>query len=46
MKLDILKAYIKTNLANDFIKLSKSSIDAAILFKQKSNNFLHLYINY
>ena len=42
----MLKAYIKTNLANDFIRPSKSPACAPILFDQKSNDFLQLCINY
>lgn len=46
MKLEILKAYIKLNLANDFIQLFKSYISISILFDQKKNNRFYLYINY
>ena len=33
--LEILKTYIKTNLANSFIQLSKSAIGAPIFFNKK-----------
>ena len=35
IKLKILKTYIKTNLANSFIRLFKSSIEALIFFDKK-----------
>ena len=40
VELEILKAYIKTNLANNFIRPYKFSAGAPILFDQKSNGFL------
>ena len=46
MELKILKAYIKTNLANGFIRPSKLYACALILFNQKSDGFLLLCINY
>ena len=46
LKLEILKAYIKNNLANGFIRLSKSPVGAPILFDKKSNNSLRLYVDY
>ena len=46
MELETLKAFIKTNLANRFIKLSKSPANTPILFKQKSDSFFLLYVNY
>ena len=46
VELETLKAYIKINLANGFIRLSKSPADAPILFKRKSNSFLQLYVDY
>ena len=46
VKLETLKAYIETNLANGFIKLSKSPAGAPILFDQKSDGFLRLCVNY
>ena len=39
VELETLKAYIKTNLANRFIRPSKSPAGAPILYKQKSNSF-------
>lgn len=46
VELETLKTYIKTNLANNFIKPSKSSIDILILFIWKSNSTFYLYVNY
>ena len=46
MELEILKAYIETNLANGFIRPSKSPAGAPILFDRKSNGFFWLYVNY
>ena len=46
VELETLKAYIKTNLANEFIKPSKSPADAPILFNRKSDGFFQLCINY
>ena len=46
MKLKILKTYIETNLANGFIKASKSPASAPILFVHKLNGSLCLYVNY
>ena len=46
VELETLKAYIETNLANGFIRLSKSPAGAPILFDQKSDGFLRLYVNY
>ena len=46
MELETLKAYIKTNLANRFIRLSKSPANAPILFDKKSDDSLRLYVNY
>ena len=46
VELEILKAYIETNLANGFIRLSNSSAGASILFDQKSNGSLQLCVNY
>ena len=42
----ILQAYIETNLANGFIRLSKLPTGAPILFDQKSDKSLQLYIDY
>ena len=46
MELETLKAYIKTNLANSFIRPSKSPADAPILFDQKLDGFFWLWIIY
>ena len=46
VELETLKAYIKTKLANDFIKPSKSSANALILFNRKSNSSFRLYVDY
>ena len=46
VELKMLKAYIKTNLANGFIRPSKSPAGAPILFDQKSDGSLRLYVNY
>lgn len=46
VKFKSYKTYIKTNLANSFIRSSKFLAIAPILFVQKSNNNLCLYINY
>ena len=46
MELEMLKIYIKANLASGFIKLSKSSAGALILFVQKNNNSLCLCVDY
>ncbi len=42
----ILIIYIKNNLANGFIRLSKSLAGAPILFDKKLNRSLQLYVNY
>ena len=46
VELETLKAYIKTNLANGFIRPSKSPASAPILFNRKSDGFLWLCIDY
>ena len=46
MELKTLKNYIKTNLANGFIRPSKSPAGASILFDQKPDGSLRLYVNY
>ena len=46
IELKTLKIYIKINLANSFIKLSKSFIGVLILFIKKLKRSLQLYINY
>ena len=46
VKLETLKIYIETNLANDFISLSKLPASTLILFDQKSNGFFLLCVGY
>ena len=46
VELEVLKTYIKTNLANDFIRLFKSLTRAPILFNRKLDESLCLYVNY
>ena len=46
VELETLKAYIETNLANGFIRSSKSLVNAHILFERKSDSFLLLCVNY
>ena len=46
VELEILKIYIKTNLANGFIKSSKSPAEAPILFNRKPDGSLRLCIDY
>lgn len=46
VELEILKTYIKNNLANGFIRPSKSPTEILILFNKKSNRSLRLYIDY
>ena len=46
VELETLKTYIKTNLANNFIWLFKSSTRAPILFNKKPDRSFHLYVNY
>ena len=46
VELETLKTYIKTNLANGFIRSSKSLANALILFDQKLDRSLCLCINY
>ncbi len=46
MKLEILKAYIKNNLANDFIRPSNSPARAPILFDKKLDSSLRLCVDY
>ena len=46
IKLEILKTYIKTNLANNFIWPFKSPAKAFILFNKKPNKSFRLYIDY
>ena len=46
IELKTLKIYIKTNLANGFIRASKSPTGAPILFVHKRNSSFHLCVNY
>ena len=46
IELKTLKTYIKTNLANGFIRSSKSPAGAPILFDKKPNESLRLYVDY
>ena len=46
VELKILKTYIKTNLANGFIYLFKSSISAPILFNKKPNRSFWFCVDY
>ena len=46
VELKILKAYIEINLANGFIRSSKSLIGALIQFDRKSDNSFQLCVNY
>lgn len=46
IELKILKIYIKTNIANSFICSFKFLAKTLILFVQKLNNNLYLYMDY
>ena len=46
MELETLKTYIETNLANGFIRPSKSPTGAPILFDRKSDGSLRLCVDY
>ena len=46
IELETLKAYIETNLANKFIKISKSPISTLIFFDWKLDSFFWLYVDY
>lgn len=46
IKLETLKAYIETNLANIFVKPEKSLIEISIFFVKKLNENFWLYIDY
>ena len=46
VELKTLKTYIETNLANGFIRPSKSFVGALILFIHKKDGSLQLYVNY
>ena len=45
-ELETFKTYSKINLANNFIRLSKSFIGALILFDKKPDKSLYFYIEY
>ena len=46
VELETLKTYIETNLANGFIRPSKSPVGALILFDRKPDGSLCLYVDY
>ena len=46
IELEILKTYIKTNLANGFIRPFKSPAKAPIFFDRKPDRSLRLYVDY
>ena len=46
VELETLKIYIKTNLANNFIRPSKSLTEAPILFSKKPNESFHFHMDY
>ena len=46
VELEMLKTYIETNLANGFIRPSKSPAGAPILFIRKKNGSFQLCVNY
>ena len=46
VELETLKTYIKTNLANGFIRPSKSPAEAPILFDRKPDGSLRLCVDY
>ena len=46
IELEMLKTYIKANLANSFIRPSKSSARAFILFDRKPDWNLHFCVDY
>ena len=46
VELEILKTYIEINLANGFIRLSKSPVGALIFFDQKPDRSLCLFVDY
>ena len=46
VELETLKAYIETNLANGFIRPSKSPAGAPILFDRKSDSSFRFCVNY
>ena len=46
IELEILKTYIKTNLVNSFIQLSKSPVVVPILFNRKPDESLRFCVDY
>ena len=46
IELETLKAYIKNNLTNSFIRLSKSLVGAPILFNKKPDSSIRLRVDY
>ena len=46
VELETFKTYIKTNLANGFIRLSKSPAGVSVLFDRKPDRSLHFCVNY
>ena len=46
MELETLKTYIETNLANGFIRPSKSPVEALILFDQKPDRSVRFCVDY
>ena len=46
VELETLKTYIETNLANGFIRLSKSPVEAPILFDRKPDKNLRFCMDY
>ena len=46
VELETLKAYIKTNLVNGFIRPSKSPTEAPIIFDRKLDESFRLCVNY
>ena len=46
VELEMLKIYIKNNLASNYIKPFKSSANISILFILKKDGSLYLYIDY
>ena len=46
VELEILKTYIKNNLANSFIRSSKFLARISIFFDKKLNKSLKMYVNY
>ena len=46
MELETLKAYIKNNLVNGFIRPSKSPAKVPIFFDKKPDNSVKVYVDY